>query len=44
MSVAGYILYGLFIPSLDNAYMPSWKVTVRPSALSLFGLPKSSSS
>ncbi|GAA6006834.1 hypothetical protein JCM10207_009110 [Rhodosporidiobolus poonsookiae] len=28
LSIAGYILYGLFIPSLDNAYMPSWKVTV----------------
>ncbi|POY70489.1 hypothetical protein BMF94_6557 [Rhodotorula taiwanensis] len=28
LSVAGYILYGMFIPSLDNAYMPSWKVTV----------------
>ncbi|BGP57371.1 hypothetical protein JCM8202_005788 [Rhodotorula sphaerocarpa] len=28
LSIAGYVLYGMFIPSLDNAYQPSWKVTV----------------
>ncbi|GAA5948186.1 hypothetical protein JCM10213_007061 [Rhodosporidiobolus nylandii] len=28
LSIAGYILYGLFIPSLDTAYMPSWNVNV----------------
>ncbi|GAA5967341.1 hypothetical protein JCM11641_000517 [Rhodosporidiobolus odoratus] len=28
LSVAGYILYGLFIPSLDSSYMPSWNVNV----------------
>ena len=27
-SIAGYVLYGMFIPSLDSAYMPSWKITV----------------
>ncbi|GAA6058764.1 hypothetical protein JCM10212_001880 [Sporobolomyces blumeae] len=28
LSVIGYILYGLFIPSIDAAYMPSWQVNV----------------
>ncbi|GAA5958739.1 hypothetical protein JCM8115_000340 [Rhodotorula mucilaginosa] len=28
LSIAGYVLYGMFIPSLDSAYMPSWKITV----------------
>ncbi|GAA5929369.1 uncharacterized protein JCM15063_004133 [Sporobolomyces koalae] len=28
LSIAGYILYGLFIPTIDAAYMPSWQVNV----------------
>lgn len=28
LSILGYILYGLFIPTIDAAYMPSWQVNV----------------
>ncbi|GJN90636.1 hypothetical protein Rhopal_003648-T1 [Rhodotorula paludigena] len=28
LSVAGYLLYGMLAPSLDSAYLPSWKVNV----------------